>query len=103
MDVRGGLRVRLGGQMEDAIAAFRRQLRQRGIGLFYFAGHGAQVEGTNYLLPIGANVEKAETAKAESVSAERVLASVTEAGTALNLILLECRNDDIGLRCVQAP
>ncbi len=61
-------------QMEDALAVFRRQLRPGGVGLFYFAGHGAQVEGTNYLIPIGANVEKAATATAESVSAEQVLA-----------------------------
>src|SRR2546427_1484970 len=64
-------------QMEEALAAFRRQMRPGGVGLFYFAGHGAQVEGTNYLIPIGANVAQAVTAKAESVSAEQVLASMT--------------------------
>jgi formylglycine-generating enzyme required for sulfatase activity len=81
-------------QMEEAIAAFRRKLRPGGVGLFYFAGHGAQVEGTNYLIPIGANVEKAVTAKAESVSAEQVLASMVEAGTTLNFIILDaCRNN----------
>src|SRR5439155_6590914 len=62
-------------QMEEALVAFRRQLRPGGVGLFYFAGHGAQVEGANYLIPIGANVAHAVTAKAESVSAEQVLAS----------------------------
>jgi Caspase domain/Bacterial SH3 domain len=36
-------------QMEEALAAFRRQLRPGGVGLFYFAGHGAQVDGMNYL------------------------------------------------------
>jgi formylglycine-generating enzyme required for sulfatase activity len=81
-------------QMEEALAAFRRQLRPGGTGLFYFAGHGAQVEGTNYLIPIGANVEQAVTAKAESVSAEQVLASMTAAGTALNILILDaCRNN----------
>jgi formylglycine-generating enzyme required for sulfatase activity len=81
-------------QMEEAIAVFRRQLRQDGIGLFYFAGHGAQVEGTNYLIPIGANVESAKTAKADAVSAEEVFASMVEADTALNFIILDaCRNN----------
>ena len=81
-------------QMEEALAAFRRQLRPGGVGLFYFAGHGAQVEGTNYLIPIGANVERAVTAKADSMSAEQVLASMTEAGTTLNLLILDaCRNN----------
>jgi formylglycine-generating enzyme required for sulfatase activity len=81
-------------QMEDAIAAFRRQLRREGIGLFYFAGHGAQVEGTNYLIPIGANVESAKTAKADAVSAEEVLDSMVEAGTALNFIILDACRDN---------
>ena len=81
-------------QMEEALAGFRRQLRPGGVGLFYFAGHGAQVEGTNYLIPLGANVEKATTAQADSVSAEQVLASMTAAGTALNLLILDaCRNN----------
>ena len=81
-------------QMEDGIAAFRRQLRPGGVGLFYFAGHGAQVEGTNYLIPLGANVESAMTAKADALSAEQVLASMVEAGTALNFIILDaCRNN----------
>jgi formylglycine-generating enzyme required for sulfatase activity len=81
-------------QMEEALVAFRHPLRPGGIGLFYFAGHGAQVEGTNYLIPIGANVEQAVTTKAASVSAEQVLASMTAAGTALNILILDaCRNN----------
>src|SRR5262249_2098738 len=92
-------------QMEDALASFRRQLRPGGGGLFYFAGHGAQVEGTNYLIPIGANVEKAVTAKAESVAAEQVLTSMTAAGTALNILILDaCRNNPFLSRWpVQVP
>jgi formylglycine-generating enzyme required for sulfatase activity len=92
-------------QMEEALAAFRRQLRPGDVGLFYFAGHGAQVEGTNYLIPIGADVEKAATAKAESVSAEQVLASMTAAGTALNILILDaCRNNPFLSRWpVQVP
>src|SRR5262245_34286309 len=92
-------------QMEDALAAFRRQLRPRGVGLFYFAGHGAQVEGTNYLIPIGTTVERAATATADSVSAEQVLASMTAAGTALNLLILDaCRNNPFLSRWpVQVP
>ena len=81
-------------QTDDGIAAFRRQLRPGGVGLFYFAGQGEQVEGTNYLIPLGAKVETAMTAKADALSAEWVLASMVEAGTALNVIILDaCRNN----------
>ena len=46
-------------QMHDAVRAFGRQLRQGGVGLFYFAGHGLQMAGENYLVPIGADIEEA--------------------------------------------
>ena len=81
-------------QMEEALTAFSRQLRPGDIGLFYFAGHGAQIEGTNYLIPIGANVERAATTKVDAVSAEQVLSSMTTAGSALNILILDaCRNN----------
>ncbi|MBT8356281.1 MAG: caspase family protein, partial [Deltaproteobacteria bacterium] len=43
--------------MEDTIRYFGRQLKDNGVGFFYFAGHGIQVEGRNYLMPIDANIE----------------------------------------------
>ncbi|MEN8217779.1 MAG: caspase family protein, partial [Pseudomonadota bacterium] len=41
-------------EMQNAIEQFKEDLRDGGIGLFYFAGHGLQFEGENYLIPIGA-------------------------------------------------
>jgi uncharacterized caspase-like protein len=43
-------------RLEEAVEAFSRQLRRGGVGLFYISGHGAQVEGTNYLIPVGARL-----------------------------------------------
>ncbi len=43
--------------MKQAIRAFGKQLRNGGVGLFYFAGHGIQVKGSNYLIPIGVQIE----------------------------------------------
>jgi len=43
-------------RMRDAIETFRKQLRPGVVGLFYFAGHGLQVNGENYLVPIGARI-----------------------------------------------
>ena len=92
-------------QMEAAVTAFSRQLRPGDIGLFYFAGHGAQIEGANYLIPIGANVERAATTKVDAVSAEQVLSSMTAAGSALNILILDaCRNNPFLARWpVQVP
>ena len=43
--------------MEDTIRYFGKQLRNGGVGLFYFTGHGMQVNGRNYLIPIDAKIE----------------------------------------------
>jgi formylglycine-generating enzyme required for sulfatase activity len=84
-------------QMEDAINSFGRQLRQGGMGLFYYAGHGLQVSGQNYLVPVGARIERESDVKYEAVSADWVLDVMEEAGNPLNLIILDaCRNNPYG-------
>jgi uncharacterized caspase-like protein len=45
-------------KMEDAITAFGNRIRGGAVGLFYFAGHGLQVEGDNYLVPIEAKLDQ---------------------------------------------
>jgi hypothetical protein len=45
--------------MRNAIDTFVEQLKQGGVGLFYFAGHGIQADGENYLIPIdNANIKR---------------------------------------------
>lgn len=80
--------------MEDAIREFGRRLRKGGVGLFYFAGHGVQVNGRNYLIPIGAEIEKETDAKYEAVDAGRVLDEMYEAGNGLNIVILDACRDN---------
>jgi hypothetical protein len=99
--------------MEDAIRYFGRQLRDGGVGLFYFAGHGVQVEGRNYLMPIDARIESESDVKYEAVDAGRVLGKMEDAENQLNIIILDaCRNnpyarafrtDQNGLARMDAP
>jgi len=80
-------------RLEEAVETFSRQLRRGGVGLFYFSGHGTQVDGTNYLIPVGARLEKTADVKFQAVAAEWVLASMEEAGNGLNIVILDaCRN-----------
>jgi hypothetical protein len=80
--------------MEEAIRDFGRSLRSGGVGLFYFAGHGLQVHGRNYLIPISSNIETESEAKYEAVDAGRVLGQMEDAGNDLNIIILDaCRNN----------
>lgn len=43
-------------EMEDAIFSSSQKLKMGGVGLFYFAGHGVQLSGRNYLIPVGATI-----------------------------------------------
>ncbi len=88
---------------DRAIRKFGEELRRGGVGLFYYAGHGVQINGENYLVPVSANVESEADVDFELVSASIVLHQMQIAGTHLNLILLDaCRNNPFGGRGVRS-
>lgn len=78
-----------------AISDFAHQLRQRGgVGLFYYSGHGAQVRGENYLIPVSAAIKSEADVEYEAVNAGRVLRNMEQAGNGLNIVVLDaCRNN----------
>jgi uncharacterized caspase-like protein len=83
--------------MESAIREFGKGLRSGAIGLFYYAGHGVQIDGENYLVPVGANVESASDVKYELVTVGYVLDEMKNAGNRLNIVILDaCRNNPFG-------
>lgn len=76
---------RLGGRMQKA--------GKGATGLFFFAGHGIQSRGTNYLIPLNAPIEREADLELEAVAANTVLRQMEEAGNSTNLIILDaCRN-----------
>ena len=80
--------------MKRAIRQFGRKLREGGIGLFYYAGHGVQVKGRNYLIPIGAQIETESEVEYEAVDAGRVLGQMEDAGNDLNIAILDACRDN---------
>ena len=81
-------------QMKRALRDFRAELSRGGVGLFYYAGHGVQSRGRNYLIPVGADIERESDIEDESVDANLVLAYMEEAGTRVNIVILDaCRNN----------
>lgn len=99
--------------MKRALRQFGSGLKGGGVGLFYYAGHGVQVKGENYLIPIDAAPESAEEVEYEAVSAGLVLAQLAGNGGGTNIVILDaCRNNpfarglrsaDEGLAAVRAP
>jgi PQQ-dependent catabolism-associated CXXCW motif protein len=81
-------------QMIEAISAFGQDLKKGGVGLFYFAGHGVQSKGRNFLIPVNANIDGEAQLEFDTVDANRVLAAMDEAGNRVNLVILDaCRNN----------
>lgn len=80
--------------LKRAIDAFGDALKAGGVGLFYFSGHGMQIKGRNYLVPVGAALAGESDVEYEGVDAGRVLAKMADAGNPMNLVFLDaCRNN----------
>lgn len=83
------------GRMEAAIRAFGAALKARGgVGLFYFSGHGIQLSGENYMVPVGENIVSERDVKARAINAGEVLDAMAAANNGLNIFILDaCRNN----------
>src|SRR5262249_19609116 len=101
------------GQMHEAIRQFGDTLTQGGVGLFYFAGHGVQVKGQNFLIPVDADIEREDEVAYKGMDANQVLAKMASANNRLNLVILDaCRDNPFarsfrssasGLAAMDAP
>ena len=81
-------------EMDEAIEAFGNSLKRGGVGLFYYAGHGVQINGTNYLLPIGVRINKEADIKYQAVDANRILDEMANANNGLNIVMLDACRDN---------
>ncbi len=82
-------------EMKLKIRAFGDKItKDKGVGLFYFAGHGIQLKGENYLIPVDAKIEKEQDVELESVNIKRILGEMDYAQNPLNILILDaCRNN----------
>jgi formylglycine-generating enzyme required for sulfatase activity len=89
-------------RFDDAVQSFGNQLQGAEVGLFYYAGHGLQVRGTNYLVPVGANPTKEADVDFQMLDSNLVLRQMESAGTKLNIVILDaCRNNPFGGRSLR--
>lgn len=95
-----------GEAMKRLIQRFGEMIRGGGVGLFYYSGHGLQVDGKNYLVPTGANVATKTQIKYQLVDADFIMDEMAASSTKVNVVILDaCRNNpfgDRGLREVKA-
>src|SRR5690349_7630416 len=100
-------------KMFEAIRVFGDQLPGGGVGLFYFAAHGVQIGGRNYLIPVDSKIEREDEVVYRSFDAGQVLNKMATAGNRVNLVILDaCRSNPFarsfraistGLAVMEAP
>jgi Caspase domain len=81
-------------RIEEAIRAFGAKLTPNSAGVFYFAGHGVQVAGANYLIPLGAKIDKETDVEYEAVDAGRVLNEFATSQAVLSIVILDACRDN---------
>ena len=89
--------------MDQAVQTFGRQVQGADVALFYYAGHGVQVSGSNYLVPVTANPTREADVDFQMVDVNLVLRQMQGSGTRLNMVILDaCRNNPFGARGLRA-
>ena len=80
-------------QMQDAVRSFGNKLGKNDVGLFYFSGHGVQVKGKNYLIPVRENIKQSFEVPSSAIDADLILATMENAKNNLNIMILDaCRS-----------
>jgi Caspase domain len=89
-------------EMLEAIARFTGQLaKSRSVGLFYYAGHGAQLDWRNYLIPVEAEVGTLDDVQTHAVALTVLLDGLVNARNPMNVIILDaCRDNPFGSKAI---
>lgn len=82
-------------QMTDKVREFGDRLKASGgVGLFYYAGHGVQVNNRNYLIPVEADISREDEIDFAALNFDQVLRKMATANNGLNIVILDaCRNN----------
>jgi hypothetical protein len=80
--------------MNRAMDEFGEKLKNYTVGLFYYAGHGLQVKGNNYLIPVDAALKIEQDVLYDCVDAGRLLGKMEAAGVTTNIVILDACRDN---------
>jgi len=83
-------------QMETAITRLKNRLSvsKNTYGFFFYAGHGVQSNGVNYLIPVGASISSENYLRDRAVSVQTMLGELNDAGNELNVVVLDACRDN---------
>ncbi|MET0333882.1 MAG: caspase family protein [Rhizobacter sp.] len=96
--------------INNRVRTFADQITPDTVALFYYAGHGMQVRGRNYILPVDAKVQSEGDVVEQGVEIDTILQRLEGKSAAINLVILDaCRNNPFtsakgaGLASIDAP
>jgi len=84
--------------LKNAATEISEKFQSGSIGLFYYAGHGVQYKGTNYLLPVNiSDLKSANDLPQQAVDFNDIVEALDAAGVRLGILILDaCRNNPFG-------
>jgi hypothetical protein len=89
-------------KMDTTLAQFTRNAREAEVALFYYAGHGMQFNGQNYLMPVDAELEDQVSLRYEMISLDDVRNALQGANGVKIMILDACRNNALAERLIRS-
>ena len=81
--------------LQKALLDFSRDIRTKDtVGLLYYAGHGVQVNGANYLIPVDADITSESEVKIFGINVDEFISTLERADGRTNIVILDsCRNN----------
>ncbi|WP_257169567.1 caspase family protein [Bradyrhizobium sp. SRS-191] len=83
--------------MGEDVEAFAQAIKQRGpdvVSVFYYAGHGLESDGINYLVPVDAEIKRKADIAGHAVSVKRIADRLSSAGNRVNILILDACRDN---------
>jgi len=81
-------------QLNETVENFGRELKNGGVGLFFYAGHGMQVNGSNYLIPVDMEINDENEVRYKAVDMGLILAKMEQGRANVNIVMLDACRDN---------
>jgi WD40 repeat protein len=89
-------------EMRKSVRDFGNQIALGGVGLFYYAGHGVQSNGVNYLIPVDADIQDETELTSRAFAATEVLEKMDSAKNRINIVILDACNNNPLVRKIRS-
>ena len=84
-------------QMRAGVRQFGDQLINNDVGLVYYSGHGVEVKGRNYFIPVNADIMREDEIADQGLDVSLILEKMNTAGKGVNILIVDaCRDDPFG-------